>query len=94
MSERMSPARTAERYGHTRAFWIALIVAGQLPARDERLPDRKRPRYVIESDDVDRWLESRVVSPQMVARQKPQPRVARVFGVLARRREARRAAAV
>jgi hypothetical protein len=97
--EQMSPARTAERYGHTRAFWTALIEAGELPARDERLPGRQRPRYVIDSEDVDRWKESRVVSPAVVSRrrqgQQPQrPPVARVSGVLARMREAKRARTV
>lgn len=93
MGEQMSPNRTAERFGHNRDFWVALVKAGELRARDERPPGAKLPRYVIDADDVERWRESRVVSPTLAGSRSvvpAAPRVVRVSGVLARMREAKR----
>jgi len=91
MSERpLSPQQFADAIGHDRESVMKLIRAGEIVARDERMPGAKIPRYRIDASEVTRWRESRIVQSsrkvaEYVARLPRTP----LDGLLARRRQRR-----
>ena len=59
----LTPAQVAKALGHGRNFVMQIIEAGELQARDERVPGSSRPRYRIDPDAIEAWKVSRRVVP-------------------------------
>ena len=60
---KMSPPELAARWGKKPSTIIGLIRCGALPAIDARLPGAKRPRYLIDQNDIDFFQQRRAVVP-------------------------------
>lgn len=89
ISKGISPQKAAELLGHDRDFILRLIRAGELPARDERRPGAKIPRYRIDPQSLVDWQRSRIVVPTArPATPSPPARYVTIetTGLLARRR--------
>lgn len=84
----LTPIECAKAFGHTREFWVKLIVSGELSAVDERRPGAQVPRWKIDPVDVEAWRERRRYRlPQ--ANPEPIATVKQTKGFSARMREER-----